>query len=146
MTGALVIGYGTVLRRDDGAGPAVAERFVDRPGVRVIVAHQLTPELAVELALCRRVIFVDAERGADRVSVRPVAGASRPDPLGHGGTPERLMALAFALYGARPEARVVTVPAADLTFGEGLSDVARGGVGCAVELIEGIVTGRPAAN
>ena len=48
----LVIGYGNELRGDDGAGIMVARRIAENPppGVRSIVARQLTPELADELA------------------------------------------------------------------------------------------------
>ena len=64
---ALVIGYGNTLRGDDGIGPAVAEAVaaLGLPGVRVIVAHQLTPELAADLADAQLVVFVDAAVGGE---------------------------------------------------------------------------------
>ena len=61
----LIIGFGNSLRRDDGAGPALAnmvlahESFED---IRIIKAHQLTPELAEEVAApdVSAVIFMDS--------------------------------------------------------------------------------------
>src|ERR1043166_1662215 len=59
----LVIGYGNTLRRDDGAGPAVASRLARRfqfTRCRCTTAHQLAPELAHDLLQTRRVLFIDA--------------------------------------------------------------------------------------
>ena len=58
----LVIGYGSTLRSDDGAGPAVAHRVAEwnLPGVTTLTPVQLTPELAGEIAVCDLVLFIDA--------------------------------------------------------------------------------------
>jgi hydrogenase maturation protease len=58
----VVIGYGNTLRSDDGAGQQVATLVEDwqLPQVRSLAVHQLTPELAAELATAQMVIFVDA--------------------------------------------------------------------------------------
>ena len=74
----LVIGYGNTLRGDDGIGPAVAGE-IDRlavPGVRVIVVHQLTPELAADLAACRRAVFIDAATTGEAVAVAHLSAPS----------------------------------------------------------------------
>src|SRR5262245_41264787 len=73
--GVLVIGYGNTLRGEDGIGPAVAEEVAARglPGVRVIVAHQLTPELAADIADARLVVFVDAAVSGERVKAVQLA-------------------------------------------------------------------------
>ena len=57
----LIVGYGNDLRSDDGAGVIVARKVaVLWPQARVIVVHQLTPELAEDIAMAGKVIFVDA--------------------------------------------------------------------------------------
>ena len=58
----LVIGYGNTLRSDDGAGQRVAEKIGqwELPGVGALAVHQLTPELAENIAQADAVIFVDA--------------------------------------------------------------------------------------
>jgi hypothetical protein len=48
--------------------------------------------------------------------------------LGHTGEPRELLALAEALYGRRPEAWLITLPAPELGFGEGLSATAEHGL------------------
>ena len=67
MSEALVIGYGNELRGDDAAGPRVAAAVEQwqLPGVRVLILHQLTPELADPIASSGLVIFVDAALEAE---------------------------------------------------------------------------------
>ncbi len=67
----LIIGYGNSLRRDDGAGLVLAQRLAeqwkkDGHAVRLLLTHQLMPEMALDLAESdvAGVLFVDAERGA----------------------------------------------------------------------------------
>jgi hydrogenase maturation protease len=132
----LVIGYGNPLRRDDGAGPAVAERFAKKDGVRVIIAHQLVPELADELVVYERVVFVDAAVTTHRVEVRQLDPAECDLCLGHTGDPEWLLGLTAALHGSCPPGWLVTLPAHDLGHGEGLSVETRTAVDAAVELVE----------
>ena len=62
----LVLGYGNILRTDDGIGWRVAECLADDPrlaGVSVIGCHQLTPELALDLSQASLAILVDAAVG-----------------------------------------------------------------------------------
>jgi hydrogenase maturation protease len=127
----LVIGYGNELRRDDGAGPRAARAVAGWgvPGVLAVALHQLTPELAEAVAAAGEVFFVDASAGKVGVRVRPVRPAARPPALGHAVSAPQLLALAEALYGRRPRAWFVTVPAADLGFGEDLSPPAARGLG-----------------
>jgi Ni,Fe-hydrogenase maturation factor len=58
----LVVGYGNDLRSDDGVGQRVAEVVAtwEISNVRSLAMHQLTPELAAELADVDVAIFVDA--------------------------------------------------------------------------------------
>jgi hydrogenase maturation protease len=120
----LVIGYGNELRRDDGVGPRVARAVADWgvPGVRALAVHQLTPELADDIARAEEVVFIDAADGnTANVSVQQVRTALSNSLANHASSPPALLALAEVLYGRRPMAWLLTVPARDLGFGEGLS-------------------------
>lgn len=144
---ALVIGYGNTLRKDDGAGPLVAETVAswNLPGVTSWAVHQLTPELAEEIAKVDMVLFIDA-------SVLPLATPEigqtqvEPDPkstgmIGHVSDPGVILYLAEALYGKRPRASwLITIPAADLEMGEGLSPTAQAGVNQALERVKALLS------
>jgi hydrogenase maturation protease len=143
MTPTLVIGYGSPLRRDDAAGPRLAERVAawGRTGVRALAVHQLTPELADLMSQAERVIFADAtaEASGGPVRVRILKPATREIASGHCSDPAWLLGLCQALYGRCPEAWLVTIPTADLWLGEGLSAVAGAGVDEALLLVEELV-------
>lgn len=120
----LVIGIGNPLRRDDGIGPWLAERVAawNLPGVATRSVHQLTPELASEVALHDGVLFLDAAvDGGNRTPV-PIPPSCR-HTLGHVYCPGELMALAEMVGSPRP-AWMVAIPATDLGVGQGLSAVA----------------------
>jgi len=146
----LVIGVGNVLRRDDGAGPWLVwelERCLRRrralrhwalagrqppagqvqEALRLLVRQQLTPDLAIDLAPCGAVLFVDAWL-ADPGAVPRLQAVCRDsllwsdDPgLSHGLAPDGLLALAAQLYGVRPRAALLLLPVQDLGHGLGLS-------------------------
>jgi Ni,Fe-hydrogenase maturation factor len=118
---------------------AIARRA--RPGVRATVTAQLTPELAESVAAARLVVFVDATRApaGARVRARRLAPAPAARALGHVGSPEGLLALAQALFGARPRAWLVTVPGTDFAVGEGLSPRAQAGLAAALRTIATLV-------
>jgi len=121
----LVIGYGNELRRDDGVGPRVARTVAEWgvPGVCALAVHQLTPELADDIARAEEVMFVDAAVDGDtgKMSVQPVRAALSNTPMNHVSSPPTLLALAEVLYDRRPIAWLLTVPARDFSFGEDLS-------------------------
>jgi hydrogenase maturation protease len=125
--GSLLIAYGNPLRGDDGVGWAVAAA-VRAAGVthRVITAHQLTPELASDVADADRVVFIDAACDAEpgQVSARPVVPAHGP-PRGltqHAYDPGTLLWLAREAHGRAPtEAWLVTVGAGRFDCDEALS-------------------------
>jgi hydrogenase maturation protease len=125
----LVIGYGNELRRDDGVGPRAARAVAawQLPGVAGVAAHQLTPEVAELIGEAEGVVFVDAGPH-DAVRTRPIVPSWAAQVLGHTGEPRELLALAEALYGRRPEAWLITLPAPELGFGEGLSATAEHGL------------------
>ena len=128
----LVVGYGNRLRRDDAVGPMAAEAVGRRhlPGVIAIETHQLLPELAEPIASARVVIFVDAlvAEGSLDTRVTPIGPSDSPSPIGHLGDPRGLLALARDVFGRAPVAWLVTVPATDLSMGEGLSPAAESGL------------------
>lgn len=134
----LVIGCGNTLRGDDGIGPAVAEAIAELglPGVRVVVVHQLTPELAADLAGCRRAVFVDAGVGGEAVTVAPLSADAPAPSFSHAPNPPGLLALARAAYGRSPEAWLVAVPGADFGYRDGLSEVGWEGARSAAREVE----------
>jgi hydrogenase maturation protease len=126
MTELLVIGYGNELRGDDGAGPRVARSVAawHRRGVRALAVHQLTPELAAELADVERVVFVDAAVGGPGVRWQRITVGDAPVRLGHASDPSWLLALARAVAGRVPEAWLATIPARELGYTDSLSSLA----------------------
>ena len=136
----LVIGYGNELRRDDGAGPAVA-RALDSQGDPRIVAravHQLTPELAQELADAKGAIFVDAAP-AQEVVCRPIPNTHAPSARGHVSDPAWLLELTAIAFRRRPPSWLITVPAEDFAFGTQLSARTSRGVDNAVAIARTLI-------
>lgn len=136
---ALVIGIGNSLRGDDGVGGWLAQQLRGwrRADLEATAVVQLTPEWAPRLAAAERVLFIDAcfadpspgGAAADGVPPSPrllplepggpgSMGASR---LSHHTTPEALLTLAEHLYGRRPPAWCLLIPAHDDRLGEVLS-------------------------
>lgn len=125
---ALIIGIGNPLRSDDGLGWAVAQRLAcdTQESSAIYTVHQLTPELAQQMAQARLVVMIDAscegEPGA--VSVRALSAPALPGGAGtHQTTPEELVALTAAVYGSCPPVVLVTITGADFGIGEQLSSV-----------------------
>jgi hydrogenase maturation protease len=140
----LVIGYGNTLRNDDGVGQHIAREVAAQgwPGVRSIAVTQLTPELAADAAQAQLVIFVDAVEGAVAqgvqamdISAQAATGAVTQSAMTHHATPQGLLAMAQALYGACPRAMLVSVPGVNFELGEGLSGLALQGTQLALRLI-----------
>jgi hydrogenase maturation protease len=127
---ALVIGYGNELRADDGAGFALVERLAADPPpsrrpIDYLARRQLTPELALDVSRADRLVLVDAttELPAGEIDVHRLEADARVDaaPSSHHMTPQLLIGLATELYGATPEAWLVSIGAASLELGEGIS-------------------------
>jgi hydrogenase maturation protease len=138
-----VVGYGNPLRGDDGVGQEVAQVLSRQKshlpvlaGADVTCAHQLAPEMALDLARASFAVFVDAacdRRPAGTVTLRRLSpparegGRRRVAPSGcwEDLSPEGLMALASELYGNAPPAALVTVGVSATEFGSALSPVVR---------------------
>jgi len=141
----LVIGIGNPLRGDDGVGwrlARLARRI--RPAPRVRLVPQLTPELALELATARRVLFVDAwipprEIAIPGPQLRRLAasGGEVGVAAGHGLDPGDLLALAALFGDAPPPAWLLLVPAFAFPHGQGVSDALRQGLPAARALLLG---------
>lgn len=139
----LVLGIGNPLRGDDGVGALLAEQAAVCTAaccagpVAVRCVHQLTPELALELAGLDAVLFIDAAlplTAAPEVqpSLEPLPPCNAvPSPAAqepaaaavdsHHLEPAQLLAISQALYGRRPLAALLRVPAAQLGHGTSLS-------------------------
>lgn len=131
----LLLAFGNPLRRDDGAGHALAhqlapllENALGRP-VRAVHAQQLAPEHALEVAApdVEAVILCDA-RGAEsdqaELLCRRLTVAAQGAGLSHDVSAAELFAYAelVALPGRPlPPAWVATVPGWEFDHGEGLS-------------------------
>lgn len=127
MPKVLIIGYGNSLRGDDNVGCQVAqmlERHYDGdPDVRVIGSHQLTPEMAEDIAASEFVLFLDAAAGepAGKIQATTVNATPGPASFAHYLDPARLLAAAMELYGSAPPARLLTIVGGTFEFGERLS-------------------------
>ena len=146
----LVVGFGNLLRTDDGIGAATVERLdadrrFDRARadgrLRVFWTHQLTPELAVDFAAADVVVLVDADvqLAPGNLDVRPVDAATASAGSGPGMTHHvdaaTIAAMCRDLYGGSPEVWIVGVGPASMEVGEQLSDVVSAAVPRVVEAI-----------
>ena len=146
----LVIGYGNSLRRDDGAGLLLAEALTAAwqgagHAVALVVAHQLMPEIAAEIADLEPavVLFVDT------AIAPPMTGETAPAcwptrlhaedaaaTLGHHLDPTAVLFYADRLFAARPAAWLLQVPGYDFDHGEGLGEATRAAVDQALAAAE----------
>lgn len=125
----LVLGWGSLLHGDDGAGPRVVEAVAQLAGKRVdcLAELQLLPEFAPRIALAAAVVFIDATAGDrpgltswEALSPRSSATANET-ALSHEVSPQLLLDLAAALYGRAPPAALITLSGACFALGDELS-------------------------
>jgi hydrogenase maturation protease len=144
MPYCLVIGYGNLLRRDDGVGIEAAQAIaaMNLPGVSVITRQQLVPELAAPISEADAVIFVDADVTArGQVELRLLKPACSSQILAHAADPCSLLTLAKQIFGGGPTAWLLAIPVEDFGFGFGLSRRSQEGLRAAVKLIQQQVRG-----
>jgi hydrogenase maturation protease len=151
----LIISYGNSLRRDDGAGLILAEQLEDHlkgqgRKVKRISVHQLTPELAMEVAdeSVQAVVFadtrvVDPRAGSFDLQVQSVQNLPGPASLGHQLSPGAVLAYASLLYHHYPPAWLLTVPGVDFAHGEGVSEVAERAMATLPDLLATLPPGWP---
>jgi hydrogenase maturation protease len=112
MITTIVIGYGNELRSDDAIGPKVANliNLWHLSNVQSLAVHQLTPELAANLANFNLAIFVDASINSESedVQVESILPTISNMITGHSANPRSLLALTKFLYGYCPPTWLVT--------------------------------------
>lgn len=148
MTGAggvLLIGYGNPGRRDDGLGPAFAEA-VERmavPGVTVDAGYQLTVEDAAAIAGHDVVLFADADRAGPSFALRRIEAREDGHITSHSIAPDALLALAAALFGARPDGYLLSLRGYDFeSFEESLTDGAAANLEAALRFMAPVLRER----
>lgn len=117
----LLIAIGNPLRRDDGVAHAILQHFPAGPEIELRWLHQLTAEVAAEIAPCRTVVFLDSDLNARRLIVEPLEEAVGYPSLTHASSPQEVVALSRALYGFTGEVWLCRIPGSDFGFGRGLS-------------------------
>ncbi|MEM7761994.1 MAG: hydrogenase maturation protease [Cyanobacteria bacterium P01_A01_bin.40] len=146
MVGSLIIGYGSSLRGDDGIGLEVAQIISEWKllEVRSLYQHQLTPELAAELALVDLAIFIDACQSIDKntVEVHPIKPSSSIEFRSHFGDPRILLSLTKALFNRCPQAWWILVPGSDFELKDCLSPLAKQGIKEAVKQVKNLLAER----
>lgn len=140
---SLVIGYGNSLRSDDGIGIEMATVIArwHLPGVRSLALHQLTPELAAELALVDLAIFVDAYAAelGNETKILQIKPSSSIDFRSHFSDPRALLSLTQALYSRCPKAWWILVPGIDFQLGDFLTPTAQQGIEQASNTIKNLL-------
>lgn len=122
----LLIGYGNTMRQDDGVGCSIAEQlalhYAETEAVRVLAVQQLMPEIAAEMAIMERVVFVDAtvDGKPGTVTVTPVTAATDIGSA-HDLRPPQLLRITMLLFGKCPPTHLVTITGGAFDFGETLS-------------------------
>ncbi len=157
----LVIGFGNMLRRDDGVGARAAELLASDPrlageDVEVRGAHQLLPEMSLDIAAATLAIFVDADMRGLPGSIEihhleadaPRSDAdtrAEPGASSHHVGAGELVALAAELGGHRPEAVAIGIGIADIELGEGLSPAVEAALPRVADIVADLVSKHRAA-
>jgi hydrogenase maturation protease len=142
----LVIGYGNTLRGDDGAGFRVAEAVESwqAPETKALPCHQLTPELAADIAEADRVFFVDAtppQNPHSPILIERIFQQEHPSLFpGHHSSPASLLALTQQLYDKSPIAYAMLLPSWEMGYSEDLSRIAQIGLRQGLQLLKKILT------
>jgi len=158
-----VVGYGNPLRGDDGVGQEVAKVLLQQKNsvgglasATITCAHQLLPEMALDVSRSRFAVFIDAARDGrpgGSVSLQLLAEPLEPGPgqpaaasCWEDFTPASLLALSRCLFGTAPVGAVITVGVVALGLGTGLSPLVEAAIpraAAAVRLAISAVPERP---
>ena len=149
MPDTLLLGVGNPLRGDDGLGWHAAAALAAQPRLtdtNVIIRHQLTPELAEDIATARLAVLIDACLGDTPgcVSVREVTPAPGSS-WSHQLRPEDVVGLAHAVFGAVPQVFLVTVSGARFGYGSQLSPAVRDRLPNVLAIVEAALQLKPPA-
>ena len=162
MNRTLVIGFGNVFRRDDGAGYAVLNAVRARLGrplldteddgfddrghqMDTILLHQLVPELAEDIVPYDLVVFCDAHIGhvPELVYEEELDVCYKSATVTHTLHPCSVLALTQELHGRCPRGVLLSIRGYDFEFGEGLSDGTAALIPEAVDRIFSLANQRP---
>jgi len=140
----LILAYGNLTRGDDGVGWRAADKLRDclsGEDVKVIQAHQLTPEMAEAASHHAAVIFADATMKGSPGEVRcePVLLPTAPIQFSHQLSPGAILALCQQLYGATPKCYSVTMSGANFDHADNLSEAAASALAGFLQEIQGLV-------
>jgi hydrogenase maturation protease len=140
----LVIGYGNDLRSDDAVGQRVAEIVAtwEIPNLRSLAIHQLTPELAANLADVDLAIFVDAceQKTSKEVQIVAIEPNLSGTLTAHSADPRSLLALTQAVYSRTPQALWVLIPGENFEVGDRLSPFAETSMAIGLERIQQLIS------
>ena len=147
------MGYGNPDREDDGVAwhllralairldlpspSSYEDEFPELPGINFAFHLQLTPEMVEDIRAYEYVCFIDAHTGSIPEPVRliDVASEFQASPFTHHLTPQSLLSMCETIYGAKPEAALLSVLGHRFLFSRQLSEGTAELVPQAVELI-----------
>jgi hydrogenase maturation protease len=138
----LVLGVGNTLRGDDGVAARVLQLLAQHPSKQLDLRPTLSlvPELAVDIARHRRVIFVDADVRVENVTLERLDGDLARDAI-HRLAPATLVGYAREL-GFTGDAWVCRLPVEAMETGATLSARAMAAAQEAANLLMGAASGR----
>jgi hydrogenase maturation protease len=139
----LIIGYGNSLRSDDAVGQKIAREIAQRnwQNIKTIAVHQLTPELAEEIAQANQVIFIDAIKSEKQeIILKKIQPLDVPLNSGHSSNPYSLLSLTRSLYQVIPNAWWILVPGVNFEFGETFSSVTQKFIPETIKKIEQLIS------
>lgn len=125
----LVIGYGNMLRSDDGFGVRVAQELREKDIAqlaKIIATQQLLPELAEPISRADGVIFIDIDASLAAGTFNCIAVSEdmvcrQEATFTHHITPQRLLSDARMIFGCAPAGFLYSAGSASLALGEHLS-------------------------
>lgn len=151
---SLIVGYGNILRGDDGIGPYVIDLLRDHVGDRakLLTLPQLDISLALDIKESDLTIFVDAQTGVfdDLVYVERVYPSSRSNPsfsyTSHLISVPFLLELIQQWYNVTPVCYLVMVKGMDFSLSEKISQPAKEAAQLAVQKILELLSVRKIGN
>lgn len=121
----VILGVGNDSRGDDGLGWAFLNALEKDPSVhaRMIYRYQLQPEDVAEIAGARWVVFVDATKEKLDKGFHWEPGTPDRQPMvnSHWLPPSAVLGFCLEVYGAHPEAWVLSLSGQQWELGQGLS-------------------------
>ncbi|MGQ9609301.1 MAG: hydrogenase maturation protease [bacterium] len=139
----LLIGYGNVLRSDDGVGWFVADKLDKKlhNKIDIIKADQITVEMTEDIKDRKFVIFVDAHvsEKEDWLRKEEVLPDFKFGMTAHIFTPGALLALCERIYNKYPKAYIFSIKGINYDFGENLSEQTKKAAEIAIKQIVDLV-------